>query len=163
MPLKAGDVNDSWSAALAVRGWIDVYLDSLVVRADTVRLRAMRNGAKDQRVDSIVFALAGGAGRSWSVARHGSALQIRRTLAAGADWSRRGVRWMIPIGPDISGLETPSSEEALLRRWWPVFEVVLRVPRTADNPYGVAWTYAHEREGFFASLPRSRPPVELPP
>jgi hypothetical protein len=58
--------------------------------------------------------------------------------------SRRDLRFTIPIDTTFELLES-----------WPVVEVILGAQRTADNPYGLAWTYAHGTRKFF-SPSRSR-------
>jgi hypothetical protein len=139
LPLSAGRLDDRWSAALAANGTVDVYLDSVVVTTTSLILRASYPIPEESAVavDSISAGLAlGNAG--WSVARHSAALRVDTTLHKGGEWRRGVKRFVIPIDSAFD-----------LAKSWPVFEVVLSVPKTTDNPYGVAWTYAHERKGFF--------------
>jgi hypothetical protein len=139
LPLAAGSLDDHWSAALAARGSADIYLDSVVVTTTGIALRASYPDPTTATVliDSISAGLALG-DSSWNIVRKSPALRVDTTLRQNGEWRRRVRRFMIPIDSSFD-----------LAKSWPVFEVYLSVPKTKDNPYGLAWTYAHERRGFF--------------
>jgi hypothetical protein len=141
LPLSAGRLDDHWSAALAATGTADVYLDSVVVTTSSMTLRASYPVPATAAVviDSISAGLAAG-DRSWSVVRKSAAIPVDTTLRQGGEWRRSVKRFMIPIDTTFD-----------LAKSWPVFEVYLRVPMTTDNLGGLAWTYAHERRGFFVN------------
>ena len=142
LPLTAGRLDDHWSAALSATGTADVYLDSVVITTSALALRASKPvpASAPVVIDSVSAGLASG-DASWSVVRRSPAIRVDTTLRIGGEW-RRGVRrFVIPI-----------DESFALAKSWPVFEVYLRVPSTADNPLGIAWTYAHERKAFFSTV-----------
>lgn len=143
LPIAAGRIEDNWSVALAATGSVRVYRDSVVVRADTVKLKAKPLDGAPQTVDSIVVGLSLGGERSWSVVRRSPAVHLALTLADQRQWMRTRLRFAIPIDAEFP-----------LERSWPSFEVVLRTPKTTDNPYGVAWTYAHAPMAFFSGVRR---------
>ena len=146
LPLNAGRLDDHWSAALAATGTADVYLDSVVIVTSTIAIRASYPVPATARVaiDSVSAGLASGES-SWSVVRKSRAIRVDTTLSQGGEWRRQIRRFVIPIDSSFS-----------LAKSWPLFEVHLRAPVTPDNPLGRAWTYAHERKGFFLSKPISR-------
>jgi len=139
LPFNAGRLDDRWSAALAATGTADVYLDSVVITTTAISLRASHPVPATEVVDidSVAAGLAQGEA-SWSVVRKSAAIRVDTTLRQGGEWRRTTRRFVIPIDSafDVS-------------KAWPVFEVYLTVPKTADNPLGLAWTYAHERKEFF--------------
>jgi hypothetical protein len=139
LPLKAGNLDDQWSAALAATGTADIYMDSVVITTSRITLRASHPipTEKPVVVDSIVVGLALG-DSSWNIVRKSAALAVDTTLRLNGQWSRKVKRFTIPIESSFD-----------LAKSWPVFELSLSVPTTPDNPYGLAWTYAHERKGFF--------------
>ena len=142
LPLTAGRLDDHWSAALSATGTADVYLDSVVITTSAIALRASKPvpATAPVVIDSVSAGLASG-DASWSVVRRSPAIRVDTTLRIGGEW-RRGVRrFVIPI-----------DESFPLAKSWPVFEVYLRVPSTADNPLGIAWTYAHGRKAFFSGV-----------
>jgi hypothetical protein len=142
LPLNAGRLDDHWSAALSATGTADVYLDSVVITTSRVALRASKPvpATAPVVIDSVSAGLASG-DASWSVVRKSPAIRVDTTLRLGGEW-RRGVRrFVIPIDDSFD-----------LARSWPVFEIYLRVPSTAENPLGIAWTYAHERKAFFSTI-----------
>ena len=143
LPLSAGKLEDSWSVALAATGSVRVYLDSVVVRADTLRLKAKPLDGAAQAVDSIAAGLSLGGEHSWSIVKRAAALKLDRVFAAQQEWLRTRLRFSIAIDSQFP-----------LERSWPSFEVILRMPKTADNPYGVAWTYAHAPMAFFNGVRR---------
>lgn len=69
---------------------------------------------------------------------------VDTTLRPQGEWSRRGLRFTIPRDSLLA-----------LEESWPVVEVMLGVRKTADDPTGVAWTYAHAVKPFF---PRTAAP-----
>ena len=151
IPLSAGKLDDHWSAALAATGTADVYLDSVVITTTAIAIRAAYPVPATEPVviDSLDAGVASG-DASWSVVRHSAALRVDTTLRQGGEWKRNVKRLVIPIDPSFD-----------LEKSWPVFQVYLSVPKTAENPYGSAWTYAHEQKVFFAGLPerkQKRPP-----
>jgi hypothetical protein len=139
LPLSAGSLDDHWSAALAARGTADIYLDSVVITTTSIILRASYPDrvTATAEIDSIIAGLALG-DSSWNIVRKSAALAVDTTLRLNGRWSRKVKRFTIPIDSSFD-----------LAKSWPVFEVHLTVPKTTDNPYGVAWTYAQERRGFF--------------
>jgi hypothetical protein len=142
-PFNAGRLDDRWSAALAATGTVDVYLDSVVMTTSSMILRAAYPEPADKPVviDSINAGLGyGDAG--WSVARASAAIRVDTTLYKGSEWRRGVKRFVIPLDSAFN-----------VSKSWPLFEVHLSVPKTKDNPAGIAWTYAHERKGFFLKRP----------
>jgi len=146
LPLSAGRLDDHWSAALAATGTADVYMDSVVITTSSLILRASYPVPPSSPVviDSISAGLAAG-NESWSVVRKSIPISVDTTLKQGEEWRRKVRRFMIPVDSSFD-----------LKSSWPVFEVYLRVPVTTDNPYGTAWTYAHERKGFFLAVVQPR-------
>jgi hypothetical protein len=143
LPLSAGDVTDHWTVAPALAGFADVYADSVVIVANTLALRASYPpDTAAMRVDSVAVGLALGEGQ-WNIVHRSAALAVDTTLRLGGTWSRRGLRFTIPIDSTFALTES-----------WPVVEVVLRVAKTEDNPVGLAWTYAHARKPFFGGVKR---------
>lgn len=142
LPFKAGNLDDRWSAALSATGTADLYMDSVVITTSAIALRASFPvpATAPVVIDSVRAGLALGEA-SWSVVRHSAAIRVDTTLRQGGEWRRAVRRCMIPIDPSFD-----------LAKSWPVFEVHLSAPRTADNPLGLAWTYAHERKGFFRAV-----------
>jgi hypothetical protein len=145
LPLNAGQLTDHWSVASAIDGWADVYADSVVIIASTLALRAgyPQPDTLAQHVDSVTVGLALG-GDSWSIVRRSAAVVVDTTLHPRGEWSRRRLRFTIPRDSAFA-----------LGESWPVVEVVLGVRKTADNPSGMAWTYAHAAKPFFQ---RTNPP-----
>jgi hypothetical protein len=140
LPLSAGHLDDHWAAALAATGTVDVYLDSVVVRTTALAVRASYPSPAEGKViiDSISAGLAMGES-SWNVVRKSEPITVDTTLRRNGEWRRGVKRFVIPIDSTFD-----------LKKSWPVFEVYLSVPKTTDNPYGIALTYAHEHQGFFA-------------
>jgi len=141
-PLNAGRLDDHWSAALAAIGTVDVYKDSVVITTSSLVLRASYPvpPTASVMIDSISAGLAAGS-TSWSVVIKSAPISVDTTLKQGQEWRRGAKRFVIPLDSAFD-----------LNSTWPMFEVYLSVPETADNPRGIAWTYAHERRGFFSSL-----------
>jgi hypothetical protein len=139
LPLAAGRLDDHWSVALAANGNADVYLDSVVITTTDIALRASYPVPVTLTavIDSISAGLALGES-NWNIVRKSPALRVDTTLRQNGEWRRKVRRFMIPIDSSFD-----------LAKSWPVFEVHLSVPKTKDNPYGLAWSYAHERKGFF--------------
>jgi hypothetical protein len=142
LPFAAGRLDDHWSAALAAKGTADVYLDSIVITTTDIAVRASypSPATEIQIIDSVSAGLGLG-DKSWSVAVKSAAIPVDTTLRKNGEWRRKIERFTIPIDSSFA-----------LSKSWPLFEVYLRVPKTAGNPLGVAWTYAHERKGFFEKL-----------
>jgi len=142
LPFTAGRLEDHWSAALAATGTADVFMDSVVITTSAIALRASYPvpATSIVVVDSVSAGLAMGE-TSWSVVRKSTAIRVDTTLRQGGEWRRQIRRFMIPIDSSFE-----------LAKSWPVFEVHLRAPVTTDNPVGRAWTYAHEKKGFFQQL-----------
>ncbi|HVD62571.1 MAG TPA: hypothetical protein VNC11_16980 [Gemmatimonadaceae bacterium] len=143
LPFNAGRLDDRWSAALAATGTVDVYLDSVVMTTSSMILRAAYPEPADKPVviDSINAGLGYG-DDGWSVARASAAIRVDTTLYKGSEWRRGVKRFVIPLDSAFN-----------VSKSWPLFEVHLSVPKTKDNPAGIAWTYAHERKGFFLKRP----------
>jgi hypothetical protein len=142
LPISAGRLDDHWSAALAARGTADVYVDSVVITTTEMTVRASYPSppTEIQFIDSVSAGLALG-DESWNVVRQSVALPVKTSLRKDQEWHRRVTRFTIPIDSTFD-----------LAKSWPLFQVHLKVPKTASNPYGLAWTYAHERKGFFSKL-----------
>jgi hypothetical protein len=143
LPLRAGEPDDNWSVLPLVRGVTRVYLDSVVLRADTLILRGKTPDAATSVVDSLRAGLSVRSERAWFVARHGTAITPGRSFAVGEEMRQSRVRFTIPVDSAFD-----------LTTAWPTFTVVLSVPRTSDNPYGRAWTYAHAPMEYFAGVKR---------
>ncbi|HVZ49233.1 MAG TPA: hypothetical protein VG916_10650, partial [Gemmatimonadaceae bacterium] len=146
LPLAAGDLGDTWSVALAVRGETRVYLDSVVFKVDSLRLRAKPLDGAAQHVDSVVPGLSTGSENTWSVARTATGLAFDRDIAAKEEWARYRLRFAVPLDATFQ-----------LDGAWPTFEVLLAPPKTPDNPYGRAWTYAHAPMAYFRGVRRALP------
>lgn len=144
LSFSAGRLDDHWSAALAATGTADVYFDSVVVTTKTMTLRASYPDpiTHDVAIDSVRAGLGLGEVHSWNMVRQSAALRVDTTLHLNGEWRRNVKRFVIPIDSTFD-----------LAKSWPLFEVILRVPKTSSNPLGVAWTYAHEKLGFFANTP----------
>ena len=142
LPFSAGRLDDRWSAALSARGVVEVYADSVVITTSRMTLRASFPIPETAEIviDSISAGLGAGES-SWSVVRQSPAIRVDTALVKGEEWTRRKRRFVIPIDSGIDVSKT-----------WPLFQVHLSAPVTQDNPYGQAWTYAHERKGFFDKL-----------
>ena len=142
LPLTAGRLDDHWSVALAAKGTVDVYLDSVVINTTEMTLRASypHPPTEIQVIDSVSAGLGQG-DNSWNVVRQSAALAVRTSLAKDQEWHRGVTRFTIPIDSTFN-----------LAKSWPLFQVHLKVPKTESNPIGLAWTYAHERKGFFSKL-----------
>ncbi len=142
IPLSAGQLTDSWSVAPATTAFIDVYMDSVVVLTTKLMLQVnLREGdTTGVRIDSVTVGLALG-DRSWSFVRKSAPTVIDTVLHRGELVSRAPQRFMIPVDSTFA-----------LTRSWPVVEVVLGVPKTEANPYGLAWTYAHGPKDFFKNV-----------
>lgn len=142
LPLAAGALTDNWSVAPAMTASVDVYLDSVVVVTTSLALRVnLKEGDTTAvRVDSVTIGLALGDG-SWSIVRKSPAVVVDTVLRRGATWMRSRQRFAIAVDSTFAlGLS------------WPVVEVSMSVPKTESNPYGLAWTYAHGRRGFFNAV-----------
>ena len=142
LPLTAGQLTDNWSVAAATTASVDVYLDSIVVVATTLALRANLKGGDTTgvQVDSVNVGLALGDG-SWSIVHKSAALVVDTLLRQGGTWTRSRQRFAITIDSTFE-----------LGRSWPVVEVSLSVPKTESNPSGLAWTYAHGARGYFGMI-----------
>ncbi|HEV8363712.1 MAG TPA: hypothetical protein VGQ52_09345 [Gemmatimonadaceae bacterium] len=142
IPLSAGQLTDNWSVAPATTAFIDVYVDSVVVLTTKLMLQVnLREGdTTGVRIDSVTVGLALG-DRSWSIVLKSPAARVDTVLHRGELWSRAPQRFMIPVDSTFA-----------LTRSWPVVEVVLGVPKTKANPYGLAWTYAHGPKDFFKGV-----------
>lgn len=140
VPLTAGEPDANWSVALFATGFADVYLDSVVVTTTALTLRANspQPDTASVAIDSIRVGVARGED-SWNIVRASEAVPVDTVLRRGGEWVRGALRLTIPIDSGFA-----------LRDSWPVFEVILSVPRTPDNPLGLAWTYAHGPHGFFS-------------
>jgi hypothetical protein len=142
LPLTAGRLDDRWSVALAATGVADVYMDSVVITTSSIALRASYPvpASATMVVDSVSAGLATG-DKSWSVVRQSPAIRVDTTLRKGGEWRRRTRRFVIPVDSTFNITES-----------WPVLQVHVRAPVSADNPDGLAWTYAHERKGFMRGI-----------
>ena len=142
IPLGAGQLTDNWSVAPATTAFIDVYMDSVVVLTTKLMLQVnLREGdTSGVRIDSVTVCLALGE-QSWSIVRKSPATVVDTVLHRGERRSRAPQRFMIAVDSTFA-----------LTRSWPVVEVVLGVPKTEANPYGLAWTYAHGPKDFFKGV-----------
>jgi hypothetical protein len=143
LALAAGDVNDNWSVALLARGVARVYLDSVVIRADTLRLRVNTQDGSDATVDSIVVGLSQKTEQSWYMTQRGAAIVLNQTFRNKQEWNGPRARFTIPADSSID-----------LTKVWPTFEVILSVPKTESNTVGRAWTYSHAPMVFFSGIRR---------
>ena len=143
LPLSAGSLDAHWSAALAAAGTADVYADSVVITTSSLLIRASFPVPATSlvTVDSVDAGLGMG-DRAWSVVRKSVPIAVDTVLRQGGEWRRNVRRFVIPLDGSID-----------LAKTWPLFQVHLSVPKTADNPGGNAWTYAHAPRFFFARLP----------
>ncbi|MEA3246459.1 MAG: hypothetical protein U9Q74_09915 [Gemmatimonadota bacterium] len=141
LALSAGDPSDSWSVVPLARGETRVFLDSVVFRLDTLRLIARPLDGNPQRVDSVVPALSVKTDRAWYATRKGTGLAFTRDIAPKEEWTRTRVRFTVPVDATVT-----------LDGMWPTFEVILGVPKTPDNTYGRAWTYAHAPMAYFRGV-----------
>jgi hypothetical protein len=142
IPLSAGQLTDNWSVAPATTAFIDVYMDSVVVLTTKLMLQVnLREGdTTGVRIDSVTVGLALGS-TSWSIVLKSPAAKVDTVLHRGELWSQAPQRFMIPVDSTFA-----------LTRSWPVVEVVLGVPKSEANPYGLAWTYAHGPKDFFKGV-----------
>jgi hypothetical protein len=144
VPFRAGSLDAHWSVAGSIAGVADLYADSVVVVASvTLRANDLVTDSITTMVDSVAVGLAVSLAvdiGSWFVARRSIAMVVETPLRRGAIWAQQNLRFVIPLD---SALGFDVSEG------WPVLEVMLSVPRTADNPSGIAWTYAHALRGLF--------------
>ena len=142
LSFSAGNLTDHWSASLAATGNADVYADSIVITTTSIAVRASYPSPATAavRIDSISAGLGAG-DKSWSTIKQSAAIRVDTTLHQNGEWRRQTRRFMIPIDSTVE-----------LGKSWPLFQVHVRAPVTADNPSGLAWTYAHERKGFFSKL-----------
>jgi hypothetical protein len=143
LALSAGEETDNWSVAPLARGVARVYLDSVVIRADTLRLRVNTQDGSDAIVDSIVVGLSQKTERSWYMTHRGGAIALNQTFRNKQEWNRPRARFSIPADSSVD-----------LATVWPTFEVILSVPKTPENTVGRAWTYAHAPMAFFSGIRR---------
>ena len=123
-------------------GSIDVYRDSVVVMVRNGRSRTKLLGPRTQTVDSVTASLARRHGTTWSPGTASNALVL--------EW--RGEEGETLLLPRRVRFTIPRSEGDSLQDRWVVFTHHLTVPKTPANPLGLAWTYAHAREGMFRDL-----------
>jgi hypothetical protein len=142
LPLTAGQLTDNWSVAPATTAMVDVFLDSVVFVTTTLALQVnLRPGdATGAQIDSIAIGLALGNG-SWSIVHRSPALVVDTVLHRGATWSQSRRRFTVAIDSTFALTDS-----------WPVVEVMVTVPKTESNPFGLAWTYAHGPRGYFKAL-----------
>lgn len=82
LPLTAGRLDDHWSVALAAKGMVEVYLDSVVITTSEMTLRASypHPATEIQVIDSVSAGLGLG-DATWNIGRASAALPVR-TLKA---------------------------------------------------------------------------------
>ena len=123
-------------------GLTDVYPDSIVILVRDGLLRAQRLDGP-QVLDSVTASLASVHGGSWNTGTTSHALVLEWSGTEGEERS---------LGPMLR-FTIPRSPSDTLEGRWVVFTNYLTVPKTADNPYGTAWTYVHAPK--FEAAPRS--------
>ncbi len=132
-PREASSFETGFGVVADLPGRTDVYPDSIVVlvRDGRIAWPRMEAGATH---DSTTASLATASGQAWNTGRPSNAIVLER--GATADTLALGpmLRFTIPRAPGES-----------LDGTWVVFTHHLTVPKTADNPYGLAWTYTHEK------------------
>lgn len=143
LALSAGDENDNWSVALLARGVARVYADSVVIRADTLRLRVNTKDGTPATIDSVVVGLSSKTEQSWYMGIRGTNLPIQTTLKNRQTLVRPRARFVVPVDSAVD-----------LTKVWPTFEVDLVAPKTPENPDGRAWTYSHAPMAFFGGVKR---------
>lgn len=116
-------------------GRTDVYPDSVVVLVRDGHLRAQRL-TSEQTLDSVTASLAGTSGAGWGEGPPSNAVVLEIVNHDGQE---------IPLGP-IKRFTIPRAPGESLEGRWVVFTFHLTVPKTAENPYGQAWTYTHARK-----------------
>jgi hypothetical protein len=126
-------------------GTIDVYFDSVVVTVRGAIVQTKLLEGRTQHVDSVTASFGFHAGSSWSPGKASNAVRMHWLAREGETRAIPRLRFTIPR----------DSADALLDRWI-VFTHHLTVPKTADNPYGVAWTYAHLPDTIFKGVPGAR-------
>ncbi len=131
---SANSLEVGFSVVGAMDGRTDVYPDSVVVLVRDGMLRAQRIEAP-QRLDSITASLAQSTGASWSPGRESNAIVLELPNENGQQ---------IALGA-MQRFSIPRERGESLDGRWVVFTYHLTVPKTADNPYGKAWTYTHAR------------------
>ncbi len=122
----------SWSVVAAMNGRTDVYADSVVALVHDGDLLEQRSDAP-QVLDSVTASMASESGKSWSPGAPSPALVLEWHGKVGEHRS---------LGP-MRRFTIPRESGASLDGRWVVFTHHLSVPKTADNPYGLAWTYTH--------------------
>lgn len=131
---SANSLDVGFSVVGVLDGRTDVYRDSVVVLVRDGALRAQRLET-EQTLDSVTASLAFTSGASWSEGPASNALVLELPNTEGQQ---------IALGPMRRFTIARSAGESLEGRWV-VFTFYLTVPKTAENPYGTAWTYAHAR------------------
>lgn len=126
-------------------GTVDVYFDSVVVTVRGARLQTKLLEGHPQNVDSITTSLAYHSGSSWGPGKQSNAVKLQWPARDGDVRDIPRMRFTIPR----------DSSESLSDRWV-VFSHHLTVPKTASNPYGIAWTYAHLSDTMFKRVPGTR-------
>lgn len=122
----------SWSVVGALNGRTDVYADSVVALVRDGDLLQQRSDAP-QVLDSVTASMASESGKSWSPGAPSPALVLEWHAKVGEHRA---------LGP-MQRFTIPREPGASLDGRWVVFTYHLSVPKTADNPYGLAWTYTH--------------------
>lgn len=130
----ANSLDVGFSVVGVLDGRTDVYADSVVVLVRDGALRAQRLEG-EQTLDSVTASLAMTSGTSWIAGRESNALVLELANTEGQ---------RIALGP-MRRFTIPRAPGESLEGRWVVFTFHLTVPKTAENPYGTAWTYVHAK------------------
>ncbi len=128
---EANSFETGFSVIGDLPGRTDVYAESIVVLVRDGRIAWPRldSGAVH---DSTTAALASASGERWTAGRASNAIVLERTATSDTLALGPLLRFTIPRDPGES-----------LDGKWVVFTHHLTVPKTALNPYGLAWAYTH--------------------
>ena len=139
IPFDVNSMDVRFTTVGHYRGHLEVYRDSVVVILQDGMLQTRLLRGREQTVDSVTASLGARTASSWSEGTLSNALVTEWKGTEGESRPLpRGFRFIIPRAKDDS-----------LGGRWLVFTHHLTVPKTADNPLGRAWTYAHGPAGMF--------------
>jgi len=133
IPRESDSRSTGFSVVGDLSGTTDIYADSVVVLVRDGTLRAQRIMGGPQVLDSITASLATATAQSWYAGTESNAVVLAWPTLEGDS---------LALGP-LRRFTIPRRPGEPLDGRWVVFTNHLTVPRTADNPYARAWTYAH--------------------
>ena len=141
-PLRVNSMEVIFTTVGDYPGRVEVYLDSVmvVVRGGTMRTKLLQG--RDQTVDSVSASLGFRTSGSWSTGSASNALVL--------EW--RGTEGELKTLPRLVRFTIPRDSAESLTHRWVVFTHHLSVMKTADNPLGRAWTYAHAPDAMFRGI-----------